>query len=94
MRNFRHEPRLPVRGNSEIIDMARSSALVASLAAVLIAGSVGLAHAQARGGAGGTGGGHRQPQAGDLPRNDSQPMKRDQTEKKIDRLIGGICRGC
>ena len=150
--------------------MARSPALVATLAAALIAGSVGLAHAQAGGGGGGggaggtggtsgsagttgatgtnatpgatqtnpglsttnpgtvgnapgtnanpagtaapgysgaktpsprrtgtgatAGGNHRQPTAGDLPRNGKQAYKRDQTEKNIDRLIGGICRGC
>ena len=130
--------------------MAKSSILVSTLAAALIAGSVGLAYAQGGGGraggtagtAGGTsaagtntssaatqtnswlsgttgtsgnpsistnpgtvgnlsgttgnpcGGGHRQPKAGDLPRKDRQTIKRDRTERNVDRLIGSICRGC
>jgi hypothetical protein len=142
--------------------MARSSILVTTLAAALIAGSVGMAHAQAGGGGGGAGGtggsagtagstgstgtagaagtntspgatqtnpapsattgtkanpsigstnpgsvgnasgtnlnlgggGHRQPKASDLPRKDRHASKRDKREKDVDRLVGGICRGC
>jgi hypothetical protein len=69
--------------------MAKSSIVVSTLAAALIAGSVGLAHAQTGGG-----GGHRQPNAGDLPQKDSQASKRDKRDKNADRLIGSICRGC